>query len=381
MSRSALTVVGAAGAAAALAAGIALALTGGGAGRPGAAALADRFPAVPPPQTLRVVSVSPPDGSAGVNGTGPLTVTFSAPLAAGSPMPRLSPAIPGTWRHAGDAAVFTPATGFVAGTRVRVTVPGGDTGVRSAAGTVLPAGTGTAFATGRYSLLRLQQILAQLGYLPLSWAPVLGATITPGDAAAQLAAAYAPPQGAFAWRWSGYPRSMYSLWRRGSANVLDSGAITAFEADHGLQPDGVAGPALWAALLRAAAAGDGDRNAYSYAITSEAAPETLAIWRDGHEVFSSLANTGIPDSPTPLGTFPVYEKLPFQIMRGTNPDGSSYADPVQWVSYFEGGAAVHYFPRGSYGWRQSLGCVELPYGPAEEAYRYLPYGTLVHVIP
>ena len=380
MYRSALTIAGAAGAAAALATGIALALTSGGGARPGAAALADRVPAAPP-QTLRVVSVSPRDGSAGVNGTAPLTVTFSAPLAAASPMPRLSPAIPGTWRGAGDAAVFTPAAGFVAGTRVRVTVPGGDTGARSAAGTVLPAATSSAFTTGRYSLLRLQQILAQLGYLPLSWAPVLGATITPGDAAAQLAAAYTPPQGAFSWRWPGYPRSMYSLWRRGAANVLDSGAITAFEADHGLRPDGVAGPAVWAALLRAAAAGTGDRHAYSYAIASEAAPETLTIWRDGHEVFSSLDNTGIYDSPTPVGTFPVYEKLPFQIMRGTNPNGSYYADPVQWVSYFEGGAAVHYFPRGSYGWRQSLGCVELPYGPAEEAYRYLPYGTLVHVIP
>ena len=49
------------------------------------------------------------------------------------------------------------------------------------------------------------------------------------------------------------------------------------------------------------------------------------------------------------------------------------------VSYFNGGDAVHYFARGSYGSPQSLGCVELPYTAAKQAYPYLPYGTLVTV--
>jgi hypothetical protein len=40
---------------------------------------------------------------------------------------------------------------------------------------------------------------------------------------------------------------------------------------------------------------------------------------------------------------------------------------------------VHYFPRGSYGSQQSLGCVELPYSSAEQAYPYLTYGSLVTV--
>jgi len=38
-------------------------------------------------------------------------------------------------------------------------------------------------------------------------------------------------------------------------------------------------------------------------------------------VFSSLANTGIGVAPTASGTYPVYEKLPYQVMSGTNPDG------------------------------------------------------------
>jgi lipoprotein-anchoring transpeptidase ErfK/SrfK len=145
--------------------------------------------------------------------------------------------------------------------------------------------------------------------------------------------------------------------------------------------DGVASAKVWAALLSAAAAGAGNRHGYSYAIASQSVPETLTIWHDGRQVFSSLANTGISVAPTPVGTFPVYEKLPFQIMQGTNPDGSHYADPVQWVSYFEGGSAVHYIARGSYGYPQSLGCVELPYTAAADAYPYLPYGTLVTVTP
>ena len=91
-------------------------------------------------------------------------------------------------------------------------------------------------------------------------------------------------------------------------------------------------------------------------------------------------NTGIPASPTVDGTFPVYLRFYFTHMKGTNPDGSKYDDPVWYVSYFNGGDAVHYFPRGSYGWYQSLGCVELPWNAAARAYPYLIYGSLVTVI-
>ena len=69
-------------------------------------------------------------------------------------------------------------------------------------------------------------------------------------------------------------------------------------------------------------------------------------------------------------------------MKGTNPDGTKYADPVTWVAYFRAGEAVHYFPRGSYGYQQSLGCVELPLDQtAKYIWPYLTYGTLVTVTP
>ena len=89
----------------------------------------------------------------------------------------------------------------------------------------------------------------------------------------------------------------------------------------------------------------------------------------------------IPDFGLKPGTAPVYERLQSQIMKGLNPDGTKYADQVYWVSYFRAGEAVHYFPRGSYGYQQSLGCVELPYAQAKFIWPYMTYGTLVTVTP
>jgi hypothetical protein len=138
-------------------------------------------------------------------------------------------------------------------------------------------------------------------------------------------------------------------------------------------------PALWTALFKAVRTGEANASGYTYALASKSLPESLTIWHNGREVFHSLANTGIPVAPTADGTFPVYQKFRFQIMRGTNPDGSSYSDPVSYVSYFNGGDAVHYFPRPGYGYQQSLGCVELPWNSAAAAYPYLTYGSLVTV--
>ena len=291
-------------------------------------------------------------------------------MPATTPLPQLSPATTGTWRRSGDVAIFTPTKGYAAGTRVTVTVTGlGDSRDRSES---------SSFKTAPYSTLRLQEILAQLGYLPLTWTPTNDAAAPGANAATQLSAAYMPPAGTFQWE-QGYPSQLRSFWSQGTANTLDRGAIYGFEADHGLPVDGVAGTTVWRDLLTAAAKDQRNTHGYSYAIASQHVPETLTIWHNGHVVFSSPANTGISIDPTPIGTFPVYEKLPFQVMTGTNPDGSHYADPVSWVSYFSGGSAVHYISRGIYGFPQSLGCVELPYTAAKEAYPYLPYGTLVTV--
>ena len=333
-----------------------------------------------PATPLQVVSVSPASETSGANGSEPVTITFNAPLAAGSPLPSIKPATGGSWAPAKsnkNELVFTPATAFKPESTVKVSVPAGPSGVRSAAGGLLATAYTAKFRTTSYSTLRLQQLLAQLGYLPLTWTPTSGSPPA-ADASAQLQAAYSPPAGSFSWQ-SGYPGTLKNMWSDGSANLIDVGAIRAFESVQGLTMDGVAGPAVWRDLLQAAEKSASNPNGYTYAIASKADPETLTIWHDGHVVLHTYANTGIPAAPTYNGTYPVYERLPFQIMKGTNPDGSKYADPVQNVSYFHGGEAVHYFPRGSYGWPQSLGCVELPLPESAVAYRYLTYGSLVTV--
>ncbi len=334
---------------------------------------------------LSVVSVTPGSGARNVNGALPIRLELSDVPAAGSPLPRLSPAIAGSWSRDSASLTFTPATGFPEHTQVTLAFPvdhprhgaAGPAGPESAPGL---GGWTASFRTGSYSTLRLQQLLAQLGYLPLSWTAIPGAAITPGNAQAQLMAAYLPPPGRFTWI-SGYPATLASFWQPGAGNLMDTGAIMAFESDHGLPLDGVAGATVWTDLLRAAEAQQDSPNGYTYAIASKVLPETLTIWHDGHKVVSSAANTGIPIAPTSDGTFPVYLRYRFQIMQGTNPDGSHYADPVQFVAYFMAGEAVHYFPRYSYGWPQSLGCVELPLAAAARAWPYLTYGSLVTVSP
>ncbi len=319
---------------------------------------------VQPAVALQVVSVTPVAGARGVNGASPIRVQFSAPLAVSSPMPTLSPRIAGQWTVRGDSAIFTPSVGYFENTRVTVKIPVGLAGVISAAGA--KAGTGgtlaspvsQSFTTGSFS--------------------TLSSAVIPGDANAELSTAYDPPAGTFSWP-GGYPWDLKDQWKAGSYNMLEDGAVRAFESVYGLTIDGQAGRSVWSDLLAAVAKGQNSPNGYTYALASKSSPETLTIWHNGHVVLRSMANTGIPVAPTADGTFPVYLRYYYQIMKGTNPDGSKYADPVYYVAYFNGGDAVHYFPRGSYGWQQSLGCVELPWDPAKKAWPYLTYGSLVTV--
>jgi peptidoglycan hydrolase-like protein with peptidoglycan-binding domain len=337
---------------------------------------------------LTLLSVTPAGGAHGANGASPITLKFSTALSPQTPMPTLSPSVKGSWQVSGDTATFTPATGFLANTTVRVSVPGGADGMLAATASsgTLKKASATSFTTGSYSTLRLQQLLAQLGYLPLTWTPSDPSTgaIVGSDANAQLAAAYDAPAGTFTFK-SGYPSELTSQWSAGTDNVLVNGAVRAFQNNVGLTMDGDAGPQVWAALLTAVAKDQTNPNGYSYALTTQGSSnESLQVWHDGKRVIDTPANTGIPASPTADGTFPVYLKYTVTQMKGLNPDGTKYDDTVYWASYFNGGDAVHAFPRPGYGWYQSLGCVELPYngsgsGVAETTYNLLPYGTLVTV--
>ncbi|MBX5436227.1 MAG: L,D-transpeptidase family protein [Alicyclobacillaceae bacterium] len=161
---------------------------------------------------------------------------------------------------------------------------------------------------------------------------------------------------------------------------MTAGAVMAFEADHGLAVDGLAGPKVSAALATALRNRQKHTRGYSWVYVSTSNPQTLWLWKDGRIVLRSLANTGIAAAPTPAGTWPVYLRYRSQTMEGTTPSGAYYRDPdVPWVSYFYRGDAVHGFPRARYGFPQSLGCVELPVAAAAKVWNNTAIGTLVTV--
>jgi peptidoglycan hydrolase-like protein with peptidoglycan-binding domain len=227
------------------------------------------------------------------------------------------------------------------------------------------------------STLRLQEILARLGYLPVSWH---GSAALPSTPAAEVAAAVHAPRGTFTWRYPQTPASLQTLWKPGSWNVVTQGAVMRFENVHGIATDGVAGPQVWRALIHDDLAGRHYDSGYSYVFVHERIPQSLSLWHAGRVTLTSPGNTGIPQSPTAPGTWPVFEHIAVGTMSGTNPDGTHYHDPgIRWISYFHGGDALHEFPRATFGTPQSLGCVELPEAAAAAIWPYTPIGTLVTI--
>ncbi len=316
-----------------------------------------------------VASVTPANGATQVPSDATISVQFSQPLSAHSPTPTLSPAVAGTWEVVTpDTYQFVASGPLVPLSTETVTVPAGAT---SATGKALSRPVATEFTVGPGSTLRLQQLLGQLGYLPVSFTPA-GAVVAPQEAAQ-------PQQGTFAWRFA-EPASLTSLWTEGTSNVITTGAVMNFESRHNLKTDGIAGPMVWSQLLAAAQAGAMDPADYNYVYVTKDLPETATVYDNGVEVYSTLANTGVPGAATADGTFPVYARYLTTTMTGTNPDGSHYSDPgIPWVSYFNGGDALHGFVRSSYGFPQSDGCVEMPPDHAEVVFPYTPIGTLVTV--
>jgi hypothetical protein len=308
----------------------------------------------------------------------PISLTFNKTVAQalGSNRPPVSPITAGTWHTVNSHTIaFRPeGYGYGLGADVNIALPNGvrlvggqQSGTSSSAKWTVPGG----------SPLRVQQLLALLGYLPLNFkyaGPGVG--LTPQ---AQLDAAIHPPAGRFVWRYRNIPSALHSFWAPGASGVMTRGALMAFENDHGLTADGIAGPAVWRSLMQSAQTGRHSVFGYSFAMVSLSG-QSLNLWHNGHTVATTAVNTGIPSQPTAPGTFPVYEHIRVGTMSGTNPNGSHYHDPgIQFISYFNGGDALHAFTRAQYGFPQSLGCVEMALGPAGQVWPYTPIGTLVHV--
>jgi peptidoglycan hydrolase-like protein with peptidoglycan-binding domain len=322
---------------------------------------------------FNVISTSPSASAKVVPSATNITVSFSAPIASNSPKPALTPAVPGTWALVSPSELeFVASAPLAPGVSESVVIPGGPSGMVSDQGQYLSASTTVPFSIETGSTLRLQQLLAELGYLPLTFTPVAPVS--------SLAQEVDVQQGSFGWRWSNLPASLTSLWTPGEMNVITKGAIMDFENQHSMKTDGVAGPAVWTDLLADASTGRADANSYDYVYVSEGSPETVTVYKDGATAYSTLANTGVPGAATQQGTFTVYARYLTTTMTGTNVDGTTYSDPgIPWVSYFNGGDALHGFDRASYGFPQSNGCVEMPPANAAIVFPLTPIGTLVTV--
>lgn len=327
------------------------------------------LPATTTPPLPDVVSVSPGPRSGAVAYNAPITIVLSRPPAPGAPMPTLSPAVPGQWSVDGSTLTFMPTGYYQAWSEEEVTVPAG-----------LAHPETTSFSTVGAPILRSEQLLAELGYLPVGFTLANGQSALASEPTVASQVSPAPQPGTFSWRFSNIPSSLSSQWAPGEENVVMEGAVMQFESDHGLTTDGLVGPEVWGALTKAVAARQTDTAPYDYLTVSESLPEELSVWRDGAYIYSSLANTGVPGAATATGTFPVYSRFQTTTMTGTDPDGTHYVAPnVPWVAYFNGGDAVHGYPRASYGFPQSNGCVELPISNAEVVWGMDPIGTLVTV--
>ncbi len=330
-------------------------------------------PAVSAKPTVRTKITALPKGAI-LDATAPLRVRLSAPPAPGSPVPMLSPGVAGKWTTVGDYESFKPKSTLEPCTTYTLTVWAGSTAVER-----LPLGKRRTLTlhVACPSTVALQQTLSRLGYLPYTlrsrYNQNSGGGPEPRDVGARYL--YHPPEGPFEANVAHAPSLSY-----GALDTATRGALMVFQTVHGLSPTGAPDSSTWASLLAAGTLGHDDPRPYTFVTVSESIPETLEVHRGHRVVLTTPANTGVAGAETQLGTFPIYSRFTSTTMTGTNPDGSHYSDPgVPWVNYFNGGDAVHGFPRPSYGSPQSNGCVELPIETAARVYPLLSIGDLVVV--
>jgi L,D-transpeptidase catalytic domain len=333
-----------------------------------------------PPSSSPVLATSPAAGSR-IGPATPLYLTFSKPVSEvlGSAGPTLSPSTSGAWREVNSHTLEFKPSGFGAplGSQLNLHLPRQVSVTASDSGG-LHTTQNVSWTVPTGSTLRLHQLLAQAGYLPVEWSASDGEVARTPSAEAQ--AAVDPPPGKFSWRYGNTPHQLVEKWNPNEATIVTKGAVMKFENNNEMTVDGIAGASVWRKLLADAIAGKHLDEAYSYVYVHREIPETATLWSAGRTVITSPANTGISGAETELGTFTVFEHIPEGTMSGTNPDGSHYEDPgIKWISYFNGGDALHNFDRASFGTPQSLGCVELPLEASAEIWKYTPIGTLVTV--
>lgn len=185
----------------------------------------------------------------------------------------------------------------------------------------------------------------------------------------------------WSWKWKNIPQQIKQNWKPKVFNTLLLGAIMEFRRQNEFIVRGNISKPVWKAMIR-------DYNnkvkikgyKITYVWADKNFPKMLHLWQNGKNIISSFVNTGIPETSTFNGVYPIYARFFNNTMEGITPWKKTYKDKnIPFVNYFNGGEAVHGFPRALYGTNQSLGCLELPLTDASIFWKNINYGTLVDV--
>src|SRR5271169_5795409 len=147
---------------------------------------------------FRLRSTTPAAGAQDVAPDSTISVTFSAPVSVGTPTPVLAPPVAGKWvQTSATTLTYELDSPLIPSSQEVLTIPGGSHGLRASDGSVLPTSSSVAFGVAPGDTLRLQQLLAQLNFLPVAF-------VTAGPPPSRVDLAQDQP-GTFSWRWPGLP--------------------------------------------------------------------------------------------------------------------------------------------------------------------------------
>lgn len=108
--------------------------------------------------------------------------------------------------------------------------------------------------------------------------------------------------------------------------------------------------------------------------------QRLTLYLGNEVVGSYLISSGKAATPTQIGEGRIYAKYPMQTMTGTINGEYYYVPNIKWVSYFNGGEAIHgTYWHSNFGTPMSHGCINMTEEAAKVVYDFAPIGTKVIV--
>jgi uncharacterized protein YraI len=111
-------------------------------------------------------------------------------------------------------------------------------------------------------------------------------------------------------------------------------------------------------------------------IDVDLAQQRVTAYEGQRTIFTTLASTGLPNTPTVVGQFRIWIKLRYDDMSGPG----YYLEDVPYVMYFYQGYGFHgVWWHANFGNPMSHGCVNLPADAAEWLFNWADVGTLVNV--